>query len=128
MAVNTALNTLFHEAERLDNRSLDAFITHIISMRVRREMTDAQAKEAVLLKKINQSLSINQIERFRALNKKRVETGISVQEQAELIVLLEKVEKLNVSRVKYLTALARLRGVSIRELMAQLGIHTSANG
>jgi hypothetical protein len=128
MAVNTALNTLFHEAERLDNRSLDAFITHIISMRIRREMTDEQAKEAALLKKINQSLSITQIERFRALNKKRVEMGISVQEQAELIVLLEKVEKLNVSRVKYLTALARLRGISVRELMTQLGIHTSSNG
>ena len=126
MAVNTALNTLFHEAERLDNRSLDAFITHILSMRIRREMTDAQAKEAALLKKINQSLSIDKIERFRGLNKKRVETAISVQEQAELIVLLEKVEKLNVSRVKYLTALARLRGVSVRELMAQLGIHLKA--
>ena len=127
MATNSSLASLYHEAERLDNRSLDAFITHIMSMRVRREVSDVQQKESALLKKINQSLPIEQIERFRALNEKRIETGISNQEQAELLVLLEKIEKLNVNRVKHLTALAQLRPISVRELMNQLGISTTLN-
>jgi hypothetical protein len=128
MATNSSLASLYHEAERLDNRSLDAFITHIMSMRVRREVSDVQQKESALLKKINQSLPIEQIERFRSLNEKRIETGISNQEQAELLVLLEKIEKLNVNRVKHLTALAQLRQISVRELMNQLGISTTLNG
>jgi Rad3-related DNA helicase len=128
MTLDTSLGALYHEAERLDNRSLDAFIAQILSMQVRRQMSDVQAKEAELLKKINQSLPIDKIERFRFLNEKRQETVISTSEQAELIDLLEKIEKSNVNRLKYLTTLSRLRGVSVRDLMQQLGIHTSING
>ena len=80
------------------------------------------------MKKINRSLSIEQIERFRALNQKRIEGDISEQEYSGLLILLEKIEKLNVNRLKYLTTLARLRNVSVRELMNQLGISNPING
>ena len=128
MAINSSVATLFHEAEQLDNRSLDAFIDTILSLRIQRETPDKQKEEAILLKKINKSLSIEQIERFRAFNQKRIEGDISEQENSELLILLEKVEKLNVNRLKYLTTLARLRNVSVRELMNQLGISNPING
>jgi hypothetical protein len=128
MTMNASVTTLFHEAERLDNRSLDAFIANIMSLRIQRETSDKQKEEAILLKKINKSLSIEQIERFRALNEKRLDEEISEQEYVELLVLLEKVEKLNVTRLKYLTALARLRNVTVREVMTQLGISNPVNG
>lgn len=121
--MSPAVNTLFHEVERLDNRSLDNFISNIISLRVRRETPNTQKEEALLLEKINKSLPFEQVERFRTLNQKRIESGISEQENAELLVLLEKTEKLNVSRLKYLTSLASLRKISVRELMNQLGIN-----
>lgn len=126
--MNSSLTTLFHEAERLDNRSLDTFIADILSLRIRRKITDTQREEAILLKKINKSLPSDQIEHFRVLNQKRLEGTISEQEHTELLVLLDKIEKLNVSRLKYLTSLARLRKVSVRELMKQLGISNSLNG
>ena len=125
--MTTSVATLFHEVERLDNRSLDAFIEHIISLRVRREPSDRQKEEATLLKKINKSLSIEQTERFRALNDKLSDENITENEYAELLVLLEKIEKLNVSRLKYLTNLARLRNISVRELMNQLDIINAVN-
>ncbi len=128
MAINSSVATLFHEAEQLDNRSLDAFIDTILLLRIQRETPDKQKEEAILLKKINKSLSIEQIERFRAFNQKRIEGDISEQENSELLILLEKVEKLNVNRLKYLTTLARLRNVSVRELMNQLGISNPVNG
>jgi hypothetical protein len=126
--MNSSVTTLFHEAERLDNRSLDAFIDDILSLRIRRETPDKQKEEAMLLKKINRSLPIEQIQRFRVLNQKRLEDDISEPEYAELLILLDKIEKLNVSRLKYLTSLARLNKVSVRELMNQLGISNSLNG
>lgn len=128
MAINSSVATLFHEAEQLDNRSLDAFINNILSLRIQRETPDKQKEEAILLKKINKSLTIDQIERFKELNQKRIEGNISEQEYSELLILLEKVEKLNVNRLKYLTILARLRNVSVRELMNQLGISNPING
>jgi hypothetical protein len=127
MVMNSSVATLFHEAERLDNRSLDAFINNILSLRVQRKTSDKQKEEAILLQKINKSLSIDQIERFRSLNEKRLDNNISEQEHLELGVLIEKIEKLNVTRLKYLIALAQLRNITVRELMQQLGINTTAN-
>ena len=128
IGMNSSLSALFHEAERLDNRSLDTLIANIISLRVQRETPDYQRTEAFLLKKINKSLSIDQIERFKVLNQKRLDETISSEEYSELLVLLDKIEKLNVNRLKHLTSLALLRRVTVRDLMKQLGISNSLNG
>lgn len=120
--MNTSINTLIREAERLDNRSLDKFIANVISLRVRRTLP--KNEEARLLAKINKSLPVNEAERFRTLNMKRVTQPLSELEQYELVALVEQIEKHNVQRIKYLTQLSRLRNVSVRELMAQLGIGT----
>ena len=120
--------TLFSEIEQLDNRSLDVFIAHIISLRIRRASSDKQKQEASLLKKINKSLTVEQIERFKMLKDKNTNDNISEKEYMELLLLLEKVEKLNVSRLKQITTLARLRDTPVRELMAQLGILNQTNG
>jgi hypothetical protein len=127
MVMNSSVATLFQEAERLDNRSLDAFIANILSMRVQRKTSDNQKEEAILLQKINKSLSIEHIERFRALDKKRLDDNLTAQEHAELGVLIDKIEKLNVTRLKYLISLAQLRNISVRELMQQLGISNPNN-
>jgi hypothetical protein len=128
MTLNPSVATLFHEAERLDKGSLDTFIAHILSLRIQRETSDKQKEEAILLKKINKSLSIEQIERFRFLNLKRIESEITELEFTELTFLLDKLEKLNVSRLRYLTDLARLRNVHVRDLIHQLGLSNSLNG
>lgn len=120
--MQTSMTTLFHEVERLDNRSLDTFIANIVSLRARRSTPDKQKQEAFLLEKINKSLSLQDSLRFKLLNQKHSEGNISEQEYAELSVLVEKIEKLNVNRLKYMTTLAQVRNVSVRELMNQLGI------
>lgn len=125
--MSTSVDTLFQEVERLDNRSLDAFINNILLLRQQRRTSDKQKEEAVLLKKINKSLSIDQIERFRYLNEKRLDGEITEQEHTELGTLIEKIEKLNVTRLKYLISLAQLRNVSIREVMKQLGLSNPIN-
>ncbi len=121
--MNSSVNNLFHEVERLDNRSLDIFIDSIVSLRVRREVSDKQKEEALLLEKINKSLPLKQVERFRMLNEKRLNEALITSEYDELMVLLEKTEKLNTNRVKHLSALARLKNVPVRELMKQLDIN-----
>jgi hypothetical protein len=117
------MTTLFHEVERLDNRSLDTFISNIVLMRAKRSASDRQKREAFLLGKINKGLSFQDAVRLQLLNQKYSEGNITEQKYSELNVLVEKVEKLNVSRLKYMTQLAQFREVSVRELMNQLGIN-----
>lgn len=125
--MNSSVATLFHEAERLDNRSLDAFIDNILSLRLQRKTSDKQKEEADLLQKINKSLSIKEIDRFNALNEKQFEDDITEQEYAELGVLVQKIEKLNVKRLKYLISLAQLRNTTVLEVMKQLGLSNPIN-
>ena len=122
MTMNAAINTLFHEAERLDNRSLDIFIDSIMSLRVRREVSNTQKEEAFLLEKINKGLSLKQLERFKMLDQKRFNELLTNEEYSELSVLVEKIERLNVRRLKHLISLAKLRNVPVRELIKQLNL------
>ena len=121
--MQASMTALFQEVERLDNRSLDTFIANVVSLRARRTTPDKQKQEAFLLEKINKSLSLQDTLRFKFLNQKHSEGNITEQEYAELSLLVEKIEKLNVNRLKYMTALAQIRDVSVRELMIQLGIN-----
>ena len=43
--MQASMTTLFHEVERLDNRSLDTFIANITSLRSRRSTPDEQKQE-----------------------------------------------------------------------------------
>lgn len=125
--MTSSVTTLFQEVERLDNRSLDTFIDNILSLRLQRKTSDKQKEEADLLQKINKSLSIKEIDRFNALREKQYEDDITEQEYAELLVLVNKIEKLNVKRLKYLISLAQLRNVTVREVMNQLGLSNPIN-
>jgi hypothetical protein len=125
--MNSSVATLYNEAERLDNRSLDAFISNILSLRIQRGVSDEQKREVVLLKKINKSLSLEQINRFRLLNEKHADNNITENEYAELGIYVEKIEKLNVTRLKYLIELAQLRKTTVKQLMIQLGISNPNN-
>ena len=120
--MNATINTLFHEVERLDNRSLDVFIDSIVSLRVRREVSNKQKEEALLLEKINRGLSLKQVERFKILDQKRFDEVLTNEEYAELSVLVEKIENLIVRRLKHLIALSKLRNVTVRELVKQLNL------
>ncbi len=121
--MNSQAQTLLREAEQLDNRTLDDFIAQVVSLRVRRSYR--QQEEALLLKKINKGLPLAQVQRLHTLNQKRQETGLSSFEQDELVRLVEKSENLTARRLNYLATLARIRHLSVRELMTQLGLGTS---
>ena len=83
--MTASVATLFHEAERLDNRSLDTFIAHILSLRVQRKTPDKQKEEADLLQKINKSLSIQEIDRFIFLNENAIRTALVSASRRELL-------------------------------------------
>ncbi|MGB3777904.1 MAG: hypothetical protein WA960_06070 [Tunicatimonas sp.] len=79
-------------------------------------------QEANLLLKINQYPSLEAAATYQALLIKRQEGMLSDVEHQELIGLNEKYEQLDAKRAKYLIQLAKLRGVSLSDLMNALVI------
>lgn len=81
------------------------------------------SNEETVLLKIIKEMSRNPFrKRLNALREKLRNETITTDEHIELLWLTEQVERRNVDRVSALADLARLRGVSLPEVMGQLGI------
>lgn len=81
--------------------------------------------EAELLQKVNLGLPEPVWARYHELLAKRRAEVLLPGEQAELIALSDQIEEANARRMNHLVELARLRGMTLDSLMAQLGINGS---
>lgn len=78
--------------------------------------------ESELLAKVNEGFPEAFWQRFRELRTKLDAEILTEGERQEFIRLYAQVEGKNAERIQYLGELSRLRGVSLPEIMAQLGI------
>ena len=81
-------------------------------------------EEAPLLASIreNSRLPENEQGRYQELWRKCEDETLSEAELAEYHKLLSKLEARNVKRIEALIALARVRGTTLRQIMAELGL------
>ncbi|MEO0040717.1 MAG: hypothetical protein RL329_165 [Bacteroidota bacterium] len=83
-----------------------------------------QNEEAILLKKLKTVMPRTILRRYRVLRSKELEDGISEKERQEMILLSDMMEAKSLERVHLLAALARLRQISLAELVKQYPIRT----
>ena len=107
----------------LNAEELEKFVEKVLALRAKRISPSLSKEETALLKMINRGLPAARRKRFVALSDKRATDSLSDDEYQELLDLTEELEQLNAERVQYLSQLASLRGVGVRELMKELGIH-----
>ncbi len=88
----------------------------------KKETMTKPLSEFDLLKKINTGITEAEWAIYKKLNTLRREERLTEQEHQTLIALGDKIEHANVERVKYLIALAQLRGITLQNLMLDLGI------
>ena len=79
-------------------------------------------EETALLLKVNEGMAENLVAEYKALTAKRQAETLTPQEHIRLIELTNQREVENARRMEYLAQLARLRNISLREAMKQLGI------
>ncbi len=113
---------LLEEARHLSLPELDRFVAELIAMRAQRLAPSLTHEESELFTTINRGFSADTQARFNELVKKRRAESITNEELNELIRLTDGAEQQNVKRIEALAELARLRGVSLTELMDTLGI------
>lgn len=96
---------------------------HVLMEQAERKSLHLTSTEAALLTRINQSLPPYMNERFSSLRQKRETNSIGDEEYSELTLLADKAEEIHAERMVAMVELAKLRGLSLLELMNQLGIH-----
>ncbi|NOX63846.1 MAG: hypothetical protein GXP42_18165 [Chloroflexi bacterium] len=81
-----------------------------------------ERSEADLLSKINRGAPPEKQKRYRELIAKRQGGTLTPEEHQELLELGDEMERLEAKRLKYLSQLAEIRGVSLTQLVTELGI------
>ena len=110
------VDTLVKVIAQLPPNELDDFLARVSLIRWR------QATEAALLAVIRRQLPAEQQRRLDALRDKLEAETLTKAERTELLELVERVEAADVERAEALLALAQRHGVSVRQLMEDLGL------
>lgn len=117
-----SIEELLSGAEQLETPELERFVRDVLTMRAKRIAPCLPDEEARLLEKINQGVGRKSQERFEELSAKRRSETLRPDECEELLLLTEEIERADAERVQSLSKLAWLRKVSLRVLMADLGL------
>jgi hypothetical protein len=113
---------LLQAALQMSREELERFVARLFALKASQETAGLTEKETELLMKINQGLPPDMQRRLDELIDKRRSYAITEEELQELIRLTDQTESFDVERLKYLIELAHLRGVTLDDLVARLGI------
>lgn len=92
------------------------------------EVPRLSRKESALFLKINQTLPGNKQQRYQELRQKQEDETLTTGEHAEFLELVEEVQQVWAERLQAVHDLAKLRKISPREMMRQLGVDPEKYG
>lgn len=118
---------LLAAAEQLTAKELAAFAADVVALRARRLAPSLAADEATLLQRINAAAPAVEAQRYAELVTLRDTEALSGAEYAELLRLSDAREERNAARMAVLMELATLRGVTLDEVLRDLGLAGAAN-
>jgi histidine kinase/DNA gyrase B/HSP90-like ATPase len=96
---------------------LERVFDHVLVLQAERKAPHLSPSESRLLVRINQGLPPDLRERLILLKAKREDESITDAEYEELTSLSDRAEELHAERMTAMAELAKLRGVSLPELM-----------
>jgi hypothetical protein len=120
--IQTSVEQLLDAVAQLPADELASLTEKIVALRASHTAPHVEANEAELLLEINRDIPVNIRLRNNELIKKRMAGTLSGIELTELISLSNQFEEREAERVTALAALARLRQMSLSDLMTALGI------
>jgi hypothetical protein len=112
---------IIRAVEEMSAEDLDKLVRNVLEIQAARRAPLWQ-DEANLLRQINLNLPRPDRERVRELQNKRMAEELSQDEYAELAALTDKLEELHAQRLNAISKLSDVRGISLKEMMNQLGI------
>lgn len=113
---------LLQAVGQLGSSELEEFVAQVLALQAQRRAPSLPREEVALLLEINQGIPVELQSRYDELVNKRRAEQLTSDEYSELLRLTEEVERRDVQRVERLVELAQRRGVTLNQLMRDLGI------
>ncbi|WP_309709120.1 hypothetical protein [Armatimonas sp.] len=114
---------ILEEASTLPVLELDALIAHLAELRARKAtMHQPPPREIELIQQINQCVPLPLREHWQELILLQQNRILTMAEATELAALVDSVEEREAERAGLLAELARLRGVTVLQLVETLGL------
>lgn len=101
-------------------------MAEVIALQARRRAPTLSPSEAELLQQINQGVPAPLQQRYAWLINRRQAEQLTPEEHQEVLQLTARIEGIEARRPEHLAALARLRGISLAQLVADIGIAPAA--
>lgn len=122
MQTTPSVKAILTTVRQMPIAELEELVDQVIAIRAERVAPHLTADENRLLARINKGLPTEDRNRMRALIEKRDDETITAEEWQELAALSDQLELLHADRLAALAELAKLKGVTLDEVMRQLGI------
>ncbi|MBK9016178.1 MAG: hypothetical protein IPM82_20110 [Saprospiraceae bacterium] len=109
---------------QLGTQDLEEFLREIKGLLTRRQTKDVKAKEKALLQRLNEECALPAAhwQQFQLLSEKMQALVATPAEQETFFKLVKEEETVRLLRIKLLGEMAQLRGISLPEMAAELGI------
>ncbi|QTA93555.1 hypothetical protein [Desulfonema magnum] len=122
-----SFDKLLKAVEQLSQNDLEQLMNQVLALQARHKAPSLPKDESDLMLKISQGLPSETRKRLGKLVARRQEEKLTPEEHQELLRLTDLLEKSDAERMKHISELARIRGVSIEVLMEELGISQCAH-
>lgn len=125
LQINPSLEKRVRQNALQKGIDLSLFIVEFLEQNFPEEKPKPKAlskEEALLLEKIELAIPVETWERYHVLRAKRQAETINALENTEYAAINQQIEAANVKRLTYLIELAKIRKITLDELMIQLGL------
>jgi hypothetical protein len=120
--MSLSTNVLLEALDQMSLAEMEQFLDQALALRAQRRAPALSQSETDLLIKTGRGLAENHQARLQALVARRQAEALDAQAHEELLQLTDELEQLEAERAEAMVQLATLRGVSLTQLMADLGI------
>jgi len=117
-------DALLQAVGQLSAADLERVVAQVLRLQAQHKAASLSSRETELLLKINQGVPAVANARYQSLQSKRQAEQLTAEERRELSRLINQREKLQAQRLESLAELARLRNMTLRGVMKQLGIQS----
>ena len=120
--LQVGIEDLVQGISRLNTDELTSFFEHLNRVIGGQKSPTPLGEEAILLKQIKAIIPASVIRRLKELQTKRYDNTLSEKEQEEMLLITDFIEEKSAERVVLLAALAKIRQVSLPDLMKQINL------
>ena len=130
LQINPSLEKRMRQNANQKGIELNQFIVQVLELNFPEEKSKPKTiakHEAQMLQKIELAIPVETWERYHILRAKQQNETINAEERAEYAAANQKIEAANVQRLAALIELAKIRKVSLDEVLNQLGLTPTDN-